>query len=74
MSRISDTNSRISTLESHFSTMSMQFSEAINEMRRQSVMQTKHQDALNLILSKIFSNDQSIVTGNTSVFSEPAGE
>ena len=75
MSRISDNNSRISALESHFSNMSMQFSEAIDEMRRQSIMQTKHQDALNLILSKLFSQDQSVVTGTQcSVPSGPAGE
>jgi hypothetical protein len=48
MSRILDNNSRISALESHFSNMSMQFSEAIEEMRRQSVMQTHQQDTLNL--------------------------
>lgn len=72
MSRISDTNSRISALESHFSTKSMHFSEAIDEMKRQSIMQSKHQDALNLILSKIFPREYSIVTGDTSVSSEPA--
>jgi hypothetical protein len=33
----------------------------------------KHQDALNLILSKIFPREHSIVTGDTSVSSEPAG-
>jgi hypothetical protein len=57
LSRNSDNNSRISALESHFSNMPMQFSEAIEEMRRQSAMQTKHQDALHLILSKLFPHD-----------------
>jgi hypothetical protein len=74
MSRISDNNSRISALESHFSNMPMQFSEAIDEMRRQSIMQTKQQDALNLILSRRFPQDQSAITGsNSPVSSEPTG-
>jgi hypothetical protein len=34
--------------------MSMQFSEALDEMKRQSILQTKHHDALTLILSKLF--------------------
>lgn len=75
MSRISDNNSRISALESHFSTMSMQFSEAIDEMKRQSVMQTKHNDALSLILSKLFPSTDPNNTGNSiAVAGVPAGE
>jgi hypothetical protein len=75
ISRISDNNSRISALESHFSTMSMQFTEAIEEMRRQSDMQSKHHDTLNLLLSRIFSSEQMVVTGiQSSVSSDTAGE
>ncbi len=75
MSRISDTDSGISTLESHFSSMSMQFSEAIEEMKRQAVLQMKHHDPLNLILSKLFPIEQSNSTGNSIADSSaPAGE
>jgi hypothetical protein len=75
ISRISDNNSRISALESHFSTMSMQFTEAIEEMRRQSDMQSKHHDALNLILSRIYPSQHTVVTGiQSSVSSDTAGE
>jgi hypothetical protein len=58
MSRLSDNNSRISALESHFSNMSAQFSEALGEMKRQSMLQTQHQDALALILSKLLPERQ----------------
>ncbi len=58
MSRILDNNSRISDLESHFSTMSTQFSEALEEMKRQSILQSKHNDALSLILTKLFPDNQ----------------